>query len=70
MDGLTWEEKYLRLRDDHTSLTHKANEQDDTIRRWEDCIWMVSYAAVGGQCCDMNERGLACLLGVWRCTFT
>ncbi|CAM9773902.1 unnamed protein product [Scytosiphon promiscuus] len=33
MEGLTWEEKYLRLRDDHTSLTHKANEQDDTIRR-------------------------------------
>eukprot|EP00752_Nemacystus_decipiens_P007715 g6898.t1 len=33
MDGLTWEEKYLRLRDDHTSLTQKANEQDDTIRR-------------------------------------
>lgn len=35
MDGLTWEEKYLRLRDDHTSLTHKANGQDDIIRRWE-----------------------------------
>lgn len=33
MEGLSWEEKYLRLRDEHTSLTQKANEQDDTIRR-------------------------------------
>lgn len=33
MEGPSWEEKYLRLRDEHTSLTQKANEQDDTIRR-------------------------------------
>lgn len=35
MEDLSWEEKYLRLRDHHTSLTHKANEQDDTIRRYD-----------------------------------
>ena len=27
------EEKYLRLRDDHTALKKKSNEQQDTIKR-------------------------------------
>lgn len=58
MDSMTWEEKYLRLRDDHTSLTHKANEQDDTIRRWEDFLVLVRVQQ--WEDAVMNEAKLAC----------
>ncbi|KAG5181255.1 hypothetical protein JKP88DRAFT_241524 [Tribonema minus] len=33
MEALSYEERYLSLRDEHVSLTHKCNEQEDTIRR-------------------------------------
>jgi hypothetical protein len=33
MEGLSFEERYLRLRDEHGGLTQRCNEQEDTIRR-------------------------------------
>jgi hypothetical protein len=33
MEGLSFEERYLRLRDAHGGLTQRCNEQEDTIRR-------------------------------------
>lgn len=32
-EALPWEQRYLNLRDDHVTLNHKCNEQEDTIRR-------------------------------------
>lgn len=54
MAGLSWEEKYLRLRDDHTSLTHKANEQDDTIRRCDLVAdkWQDTLGATAARACS------------------
>ncbi len=65
MDGLTWEEKYLRLRDDHTSLTQKANEQDDTIRRWE-CAFLTPRVGPRNEKRAVNYVPISTLYsGVW-----